>query len=97
MTPLYVSSHFPPPGFLSREVRMSEIICLAFRGWRKRPSWGLEITGIPGFRLITAEEVSQNMKEQGGGEAEGIDAVHHTAVALNEGPPVFDAAVALDG
>ena len=37
------------------------------------------------------------MEEDGGGEADGIDAVEHAAVALYHVAPVFDAVVALDG
>jgi len=37
------------------------------------------------------------VEEDGGGEAEGVDAIHHTTVAGEEFAVVFDTAVTLDG
>ena len=60
-------------------------------GSRKEPA-----NGANPFKASGCEEVAYHVEEERRGKADGIDAVQHTTVPLDEGPEVFDSLVAFD-
>lgn len=58
-------------------------------GFPNRFAWAIGNSG-------TEEEIDE-MEEEWGGEAEGVDAVHETTVTWDGGAPVLRSEVALDG